>query len=546
MEQIRIDNLTFTYPLCARPALQNVSLTIRRGEYIVLCGESGCGKTTLLRQLKPSVCPHGEKSGSVTVCGKAADEMDLRTETETVGFVRQDPENAVATDKVFHELAFGLENLGLDAAEMRLRVAEMAACFGMEPTFTQPTDTLSGGQLQMLSLASVLVMHPQILLLDEPTAQLDPVSAAEFLSVVDRLHRELGLTILLTEHRLETVLPAADRVIVLQDGAVAADCAVRDIGSDLLRRLPALRDNLPCAMRVAAAVQPDAETLPITVCEGKQWLTDAVPSPQIIRRSATTPAFSQETAIKLRDVVFAYEKGGTDLLRGLSLDVPRGSVFALLGGNGAGKSTALLLAAGLLRPRQGKIELAGRDVRRIPEKERYRHFAAVLPQQVQTLFCGKTVREDLQSSGDPMWQDTAQRLRLTALLHQHPFDLSGGEQQRLALGKVLLTDPQILFLDEPTKGMDGAFKADFACLLRELRDAGKTVLLVSHDVEFCARHADLCAMLFDGVIASLAPAAPFFARNLFYTTAASRMARHLFPDAVTDEEVIALCRDNMR
>ena len=185
-------------------------------------------------------------------------------------------------------------------------------------------------------------------------------------------------------------------------------------------------------------------------------------------------------------------------------------------------------------------------MRRIPEKARYRRFAAVLPQQVQTLFCEKTVRAELQSMENDQWEDPARQLRLTSLLDKHPFDLSGGEQQRLALGKVLLTDPQILFLDEPTKGMDSAFKADFAVLLRDLRQQGKSVLLVSHDVEFCARHADLCAMLFDGVVASAAPTKDFFAHNLFYTTAASRMARHLFPDAVTDEEVIALCRENMR
>ena len=544
MAQIRIEDLHFTYPQQTKEALCGVDLSIGAGEYVVLCGESGCGKTTLLRHLKGSAVPHGTRSGRVTVCSAAPWDMDLRTETQTVGFVRQDAEAAVATDKVFHELAFGLENLGVSAAEMRLRTAEMAGFFGMEELFTRETATLSGGQLQLLSLASVLVMHPQILLLDEPTAQLDPVSAAAFLSAVDRLHRELGLTILLTEHRLEEVLPAADRAVVLREGRVIADCPPRKLGAVLADAAPALRESMPSSMRIAAAIQP-ADDLPLTVCEGKQWLSARFPSVRVTRMESSAPIVASAPAVRLRDVFFSYTKTDDPLLRGLSLDVPQGSVFALLGGNGAGKSTALSLAAGLLRPQRGKIEWNGRDVRRIPDPERYAHCAAVLPQQVQTLFCEKTARAELCAIDADNAQAVADQLHLSDLLDRHPFDLSGGEQQRLALGKVLLTQPKLLFLDEPTKGMDSAFKAEFADLLQSFKADGKTVFLVSHDVEFCAKHADVCAMLFDGVTASSAPAKAFFARNLFYTTAAHRMARHLFPDAVTDEEVIALCRANM-
>ena len=543
MEQINIKDLHFTYPQSDKEALCGIELTIRAGEYVVLCGESGCGKTTLLRHLKGSAVPHGTRTGSVTVCGVSPTETDLRHEAETVGFVRQDAEAAVATDKVFHELAFGLENLGSARDEMRLRVAETASFFGMEPVFTQDTATLSGGQLQLLSLASVLVMHPQILLLDEPTAQLDPISAAEFLSVIDRLHRELGLTVILTEHRLEEVLPAADRVVVLHEGKVAADCPPRKLGA-AAKAYPALRNILPSAVRIAAAVG-QTDDVPLTVREGRDWLTDRLPAVRTSRLQIQEPPFSDKTAVRLRDVFFSYDKQNDALLRGLSLDVPQGAVFALLGGNGAGKSTALSVAAGLLRAQRGTIELLGRDIRRIPAKERYSHFAAVLPQQVQTLFSEKTVRAELCSVDAQGAEDMARQLHLSGLLDRHPFDLSGGEQQRLALGKVLLTQPQLLFLDEPTKGMDSAFKAEFAFLLRALKAQGKTVFLVSHDVEFCAEHTDLCAMLFDGTIAAVAPTRRFFARNLFYTTASHRMARHLFPEAVTDEEVIALCRENM-
>ena len=263
MEQIQIENLHFTYPLCAGEALCGIDLTVRAGEYVALCGESGCGKTTLLRHLKGSAVPHGTRSGTVEVCGHVPQDADLRTDAQTVGFVRQDAESAVATDKVFHELAFGLENLGLPREEMRLRVAEMASYFGMEPMFTRETSTLSGGQLQMLALASVLVMHPQILLLDEPTAQLDPVSASEFLSVVDRLHRELGLTVIITEHRLEEVLPAADRVVVLHEGRVLADCPPQSLDAQMLRDVPLLRASMPSAVRIASALQLQKQ-MPLT------------------------------------------------------------------------------------------------------------------------------------------------------------------------------------------------------------------------------------------------------------------------------------------
>ena len=544
MEQIRINDLHFTYPLCSEEALCGVDLSIREGEYVVLCGESGCGKTTLLRQLKPTAVPHGTLRGSVTVCGIRVQDMDLRTEAQTVGFVRQDPENGAATDKVFHELAFGPENLGMDSVQMRLRVAETASWFGMEDWFLRDTAALSGGQLQMLALASVLVMRPKIVLLDEPTSQLDPVSAANFLSVIDRLHRETGLTIILTEHRLEEVLPAADRVIVLDHGRVAADCTPRTIGSSVLRAVPALRACIPSAMRIADAVSP-AESLPLTVRDGRQWLHARIPDVRTARIETPKPHVSAETAVRMRDVFFSYSKHEEDLLRGLSLDVPQGTIFALLGGNGAGKSTALRLASGLLPPRSGKVELFGQNVRRLKDAQFYRGLAAVLPQQPQTLFCEKTVRAELENTDAHCWRETAQTLHLTALLERNPFDLSGGEQQKLALGKVMLTDPRILFLDEPTKGMDSGFKTEFASLLAQWKAQGKTVFLVSHDVEFCAKYADLCALLFDGTLASCAPPTAFFARSLFYTTAACRMARELFPEAVTDEEVIALCRANI-
>ncbi len=543
MEQIQIENLHFTYPLCENEALCGVDLTVHAGEYIALCGESGCGKTTLLRHLKNALTPAGKRVGAVCFCGTPIAELDARTEAEKIGFVQQDPENAVVTDKVYHELAFGLESLGVSQSEMRLRVAEMASYFGIESWFDRSTDSLSGGQLQLLNLASVMALHPDVLLLDEPTSQLDPVAASDFLTTIDRIHRELGLTVILTEHRLEDVLPCADRVVVLHRGRVAADCKPREIGAALSGELGFLRGSMPSSMRIWAGVDSDLPC-PLTVCEGKRWLSDTVHVTQPVRRDLPEEKAAGVPAVRMREVFFTYDKQSPDVLRGLTMDVPQGGVFALLGGNGAGKSTALKTAAGLLKPYRGKVELLGRDVRKIPPKELYRAFAAVLPQQVRTLFTEKTVRLELESIDREQADRIAERLHLTGFLDKHPYDVSGGEQQRVALGKVLLTKPRLLFLDEPTKGMDSAFKESFADLLREMCAGGATVFMVSHDVEFCAKTADRCAMLFDGVLAADAPTVSFFSNNTFYTTAANRIARHVFPDAITDEDVIALCREN--
>ena len=543
MEQIQIENLHFTYPLCAEEALCGVDLTVHAGEYVALCGESGCGKTTLLRHLKNALTPAGKRVGVVRYRGTPISELDARIEAEKIGFVQQDPENAVVTDKVYHELAFGLESLGLGQSEMRLRVAEMASYFGIEAWFEQSTDTLSGGQLQLLNLASVMALHPDVLLLDEPTSQLDPVAASDFLQTIDRIHRELGLTIILTEHRLEDVLPCADRVVVLHRGRVAAACAPRDVGSALSGDLAFLRGSMPSAMRIWAGVGSSL-SCPLTVCEGKKWLSDTVRVSEPARRELPEESPDGVPAVRIREAFFTYDKQSSDVLRGLTMDVPQGKIFALLGGNGAGKSTALKVAAGLLKPYRGKVELLGRDVRKIPQKELYRQFAAVLPQQVRTLFTEKTVRLELESIDREKADAIAGQLHLTAFLDKHPYDISGGEQQRVALGKVLLTKPRLLFLDEPTKGMDSAFKESFGKLLRELCENGATVCMVSHDVEFCAKVADRCAMLFDGVLAADAPTVSFFSNNTFYTTAANRIARHVFPDAITDEDVIAQCREN--
>ncbi len=531
MEQIKIENLSFSYPLCDEKAIDSLSLSVKSGEFILLCGSSGCGKTTLLKQLKKELAPHGEKTGEILIDGKNADEFSLRESAEKIGFVMQNPDTQIVTDKVWHELAFGLENLGLSSAEIRLRTAEMASYFGINEWFNKKTAELSGGQKQMLNLASVMAMHPDILLLDEPTSQLDPIAAENFLFTVGKINRELGTTVILTEQRLEEAFAYADRVILMDDGKIVFDGAPENTG-EKLNALPAfLRSAAPTAMRIFSRF--GGEKCPVTVRDGREYLSGKEHKDEFIFNEKTFPEIN---AVELREISFRYEKNGKDILKNLSLKIPEKTFFAVLGGNGAGKTTLLKIISSVLSPYSGKVKIYGESSKKSGVK------IAALPQDVQALFTAKTVMLDLKEieKNEEKIREISRLVKIENLLQKHPFDLSGGEQQRAALAKVLLCEPKILLLDEPTKGMDAEFKEDFADIISTLKKNGCTVIMISHDVEFCAKYADLCAMLFDGEIAAAEPSRTFFNQNRFYTTAASRMARGIIKNAVTDED-ICLC-----
>ena len=545
MAHFHIENLTFSYPGAAAPTLDGVTLDIEKGEFLLLCGRSGSGKTTLLRQLKPCLCPYGSRQGAVLFDGKPIASLSQREQAEKIGFVMQDPQEQIVTDKVWHELAFGLENLGCDPAVMRLRVAEMASFFGIQDWFHREVAELSGGQKQLLNLASVMALQPEVLILDEPTSQLDPISAGDFLNTLKKINRELGTTIVITEHRTEDIFPAADRVAVMEAGRLTFLGSPRQAGLALCQNHSPLFSALPAPMRVYYAVNREG-ACPTTVREGRAWLSEEFPAGVKIDAlpEGNAPDKTGEAALVIRECWLRYSRTGPDVLRGLNLRVPKGCLFAILGGNGTGKSTALKAVCGSVKPYRGSIQILGkRDYR---PGELFRGCLSMLPQDPRSLFVKETVREDLQEmgAGEDAVRDTARLCRITDLLDANPADLSGGETQRAALAKVLLRKPRLLLLDEPTKGMDSGFKAEFAAILKNLTREGVTVVMVSHDVEFCAEYAELVGLFFDGQLITTGTPQTLFGSNSFYTTAVSRMSRHLFRNAVTAEQAVELIRKN--
>lgn len=558
MEQkavLSCEHVSFCYPRQTDNAIEDISFSIGEAEFVVLCGQSGCGKTTLLRHFKKNQIPFGTGSGKLYYRGNDLEAMDDRESAARIGFVGQNPDTQLVTDKVWHELAFGLENLGVPGEQIRRRTAEIAQYFGMESWFRRPVSELSGGQKQLLNLASVVIMQPDVLLLDEPTAQLDPIGTGRFLDTLRRLNRDLGTAVLLSEQRLEEVVPLADRVLIMHQGHLVADAVPEQCAAKLEAYERAHNEALPITSAMPVAVRvwkachhKDEADSPVSIRQGKSWLADRVrkmgqpgepikpavsdrPSRHTVKRAVS------ETALFVDRLCFGYQKDQR-VLEDFTMRVPKGTLYAVMGGNGSGKSTALKAIMGICKPRRGKVKATG--------KVRF------LAQNPKSLFTELTVSEELmamllsENGGAGLKEtDRMQRvdemiayLELTAQREQNPMDLSGGQQQRLALGKLLLTEPDILLLDEPTKGLDGAFKEKLAELLKDLCSKGKTVVLVSHDMEFCARYADQCSLLFDGQLISEGETREFFAENVFYTTAAQRMSQGVCEDCLLAEDIV--------
>lgn len=603
METIRFSNISFRYPLAENDALKNINLSVKESEFMVLCGKSGCGKTTLLRHMKKNMMPYGNLSGDILYRGCDLAELGDRESTSEIGYVQQNPDNQLVTDKVWHELAFGLESLGCDNYTIKRRVSEMASYFDIQTWFRKDVSKLSGGQKQLLNLASIMAMQPKLLVLDEPTSQLDPIAASEFLRTIYKINRDLGTTVILSEHRLEEAFTMADRVAVMDEGKIVALDSPRRIGGFLSGRkavgnhgisaepekneskgydndethdragfescdsaqnchpmfygLPTVTKIFHSTLKSAGCGNNLTENTlksplesPLTIREGRLWIKDMVEKSGRVFNSRYGKYSGLENVeeaekrkerkytegdcvIDISGLWFRYNQRSQDILRDLNLKVEKGELFCILGGNGVGKSTALKAISNVVKAQRGKVSVSGKQ--------------AMLPQNPQALFTEISVEDELmegihyeEGSDEDKVGKVLEMLEIMEISHlrkSHPYDLSGGEQQRLALGKVLLLNPDVILLDEPTKGLDPFFKISLAGIFKKLTAKGKTLLMVSHDIEFCAQYGDKCAMFFDGNIVSQGSPKEFFSGNNFYTTAANKISREYIPEAITWEEV---------
>lgn len=567
MEILRVDRLKFSYPNNLKNALDDINFTVNEGDFILLCGQSGCGKSTLLKHLKPELSPYGKRSGEIYYYSKDIKSYSQKQLASEIGYVLQNPESQIVTDKVWHELAFGLENLGLDTQTIRLRVAEMASFFGIQSWFRKNVSELSGGQKQLLNLASIMVMQPKILILDEPTSQLDPIASKEFIDTLVRVNKELSTTIIISEHNLEDIYSVCDKVLVMEEGKLVCydtnhkvvDILYKNNNHKMLKALPT-STKIYNGIKNYIGMKKEC---PLNVKDCRQWLNDNLDEISITSldekienkyKKNQKYLIKEDIAIELRDVYFQYNKNMEPTIRDLSLTIKKGEIYSILGGNGTGKTTTLSLIAKQKKPQRGKIFVNGIELKKYNNKTLYEENLALLPQNPQSLFVFETVKEDLEEvliikNKDKDFIENeivrvSKLLNIENLLNQHPYDLSGGEMQRVGLAKIMLLNPKIILLDEPTKGLDVYFKEEIAQILLKLKNMGVTIVMVTHDIEFSSRYSDRCAMFFDGNIVSQGTPREFFLGNNFYTTVANRIARDIFKDVLVYEDVINLCKIN--
>jgi energy-coupling factor transport system ATP-binding protein len=551
---ITVDHLTYTYPHAAQPAIQDVSLEVDEGEFLLLAGESGAGKSTLLRALNGLV-PHfygGRIAGQVRVAGHDPVAEGPATMSAVVGLVFQDPEAQVVADTVEDELAFAMENAGLPQATMRKRIEEVLDQLSIAHLRGRRLSTLSGGERQRVAIGAVLTLQPRILVLDEPTSQLDPQAAEEVLDTLVKLNQDLGLTIILSEHRLERVVQHVDRIVFLGRRAEAGPTPILSgPPGEVLAEMPLA----PPLAEVARAL--GWRPVPLSIKEARRRLSGdrrfvppdssgaslgasaaaGIPSP-------ASPAALETAGVTLRAENVWYTYGGREALRGLSLEARPGQILALMGRNGAGKTTLLKLLVGLLKPGQGRVLVGGTDTRRLPLEAIVRQVGYV-PQRPDVLLFADSVRDELaftrRNHGLPLdgaaVDDLVQRLHLADYMDRDPKDLSVGERQRVALAAILAAEPGALLLDEPTRGMDYRQKDALAAVLRDLAAAGRTIVLATHDVELAAHLADRVALISEGQVVVHGPARRVMADSLVFASQVSKLFRD--PRLVTAADVRA-------
>ena len=540
---LSLNNISFTYPGDQEPVLKEISLSLREGEITLLCGASGCGKSTLLAHMKKDQIPFGSGSGDILFDGEDLEAMSDLDSARCIGYVGQDPDSGIVTDRVWHELAFGLENLGLPTDEIRQRIAEISEYCGITSWFDREICQLSGGQKQILNLASVLVMHPRLLILDEPTSQMDPIGVRRFVDLLCRLNQELGITMIICEQHLEEVLPIADQLLIMDQGRLLsygpASLAHKVVAKARERAGTnlAIESALPVTLQVYLDHSFCAPPLsPWSIRAGREFLrqhkTTGSGKESPVSPSTNGPSSDTVTVLEARDLCFSYVRGNP-ILDHFSLKLQRGECFGLLGGNGSGKSTALKVIGNILKTQKGRVK-SQRKMLYLSQDPKDLFTEVTVEEELADAFWGQKISEEEVTKRVSAMLD---QMKLREIRGKNPMDLSGGQQQRLALGKLLLLQPDILLLDEPTKGMDALFKEELYLILKELLDGGLTILLVSHDLEFSAKICQRVGLLFQGQITSEGSVREFFTGNAFYTTAARRMTRNILPDCILPEDI---------
>ncbi|MDZ5610032.1 energy-coupling factor ABC transporter ATP-binding protein [Bacillus pseudomycoides] len=542
-----IKDLTFTYADEKVQALTGVSLAVSQGEFIVLAGRSGCGKTTLLKHFKKELLPIGGRTGNVYYNGTSVLEMPDLLSAQEVGMVFQNPENQLVMDTVIQELAFSLENVGLETNIIQKRIAEFISFLGFQDLLHQSVHTLSGGQKQLVNLAAVLVLQPKLLLLDEPTAQLDPIAAKDFLGLLKRINEELGITIIMNEHRLDEVIPLATRVVFMNAGEIIYD----GIPQHVISKMWALEEFRPFIPQIPRLfLEWNVEQIPFTVREAQTQIHSNVSIEHEVPVISQTE--KKEVILQAKHISFQYEKNSPFILRDLTLSIEQGKWTALVGKNGTGKSTLLTILAGLNKPRRGKVRLDGTEIHKSNSKERFKKIGFV-SQHPYYHFTFETVWDEVFERANELYgvkgkeiaEDMLKRFWLHAIRDRHPHDCSGGEQQLIALCTALLSKPSLLLLDEPTKGLDPEKKERLGGLFQELQKEGTTIVMATHDIEFAAKYVDHCMMLFDGKVIMDDMPKKFFSDNFFYTTSINRFIRKQLPYALTWEDVYKVCPNDI-
>ncbi|MCZ3367126.1 MULTISPECIES: ABC transporter ATP-binding protein [Methanobacterium] len=575
MALISFKNFYFKYNEKDRNVLSNINLEVLPGEFVLFCGPSGSGKTTLLTNLKKEIRPAGVYEGKIHYDDEDIEMLEDKKSACEIGFLFQNPEDQFVSDNVLQEIAFPLENIGLPTEDIRNRIAEMAAFFGLEKYLYKNIKELSGGQKQLVNLCSLLVLKPKLLLLDEPTSQLDPIAAYNFLSMLRRLNEEFSITIMATEHRIDNIFPFADKTVFLEDGHIKYINKPRTICSKAYQN-PVFRNYLPSVTRVHFLLQSKYSFLnkckiPLNIREGMQELNfldeKLKESGTALWRDINVNLFknsenldSSDILLKCKDIWFGYINDHI-ILRGVFLDIKKGEFISIFGGNGTGKTTLLQILSGIIKPQKGKIKLKkGIKVGYVHQNPMVHFWRDTVQEELSLNFLEKlednnsskfrrlqkympqNSHENINSNNNQIILDSEKEkliefFGISHLLDKHPYDCSGGEKQKIAIVKSLLTKPDILFLDEPTKGLDPVSKLHLAYKLKKMQENGLTIVMATHDIEFAAEYSKRCMILFDGKIQIDNTPKAVFSSNNFYTTFVNRMVKNFLPESITLNDV---------